>query len=87
MEISPGDLEATMKTVHFRQRTGMNGALHLDVPLGVPNAECEVVVVVESRSAPSEWLPDFWARLSQGWQGAQLERPTQGACETRTPLQ
>jgi hypothetical protein len=86
MEISPSNLEATVKTVHFRQRTGMNGVLHLDVPLGVPNAEYEVVVVVESRCAPSGWLPDFWERLSHGWQGAPLERPTQGDCEIRTPL-
>jgi len=75
-----------MKTLHFRQRSGTNGTLQLDIPVGKADAECEVVVVVEPNSAPSEWLPGFWARMGQGWQGAPLERPDQGACQIRDLL-
>ncbi len=75
-----------MKTMHFRQKTGANGALRLEVPVGIANAECEVVVIVEPGAGAADWLPGFWDRLSQGWQGEPLQRPEQGVCETREPL-
>jgi hypothetical protein len=70
-----------MKTLHFRQKSGTDGSLCLEVPVGVANAECEVVIVVEPRTAPADWLPGFWESLSQGWQGEPLERPAQGVCD------
>jgi hypothetical protein len=75
-----------MKTLHFRQKTGANGKLRLDIPVGKPDAECEVVVLVEPAGAPAEWLPGFWEQLSKGWQGEPLTRPAQGECETRNPV-
>ena len=57
-----------MKTLHFRQKTAANGQLRLDIPVGKPDAECDVVVVVEPTVIPKDWLPGFWQQLSQGWQ-------------------
>lgn len=75
-----------MKTLHFRQKTGANGQLRLDIPVGTAEAECDVVVVVEPRVAPADWFPGFWEQLSHGWQGEPFTRPAQGVCETRDPL-
>ena len=72
-----------MKTMHFRQRSGANGTLHLDVPVGKPDAECDVVVVVEPGIRPVDWFPDFWETLSHGWQGEPLQRPAQGVADKR----
>ena len=75
-----------MNTLHFRKKTGANGQLCLDIPVGKPNAECEVVVVVEPAVAPAEWLPGFWEHISQGWQGEPLTRPSQGEADARNPM-
>jgi hypothetical protein len=75
-----------MRTLHFRQKSGPDGQLSLDVAVGKPGAECEVVVVVEPTAPPAQWLPGFWEQLSQGWQGEPLTRPPQGEFETRNPL-
>jgi len=61
-----------MKTFQFRQISGENGQLRLDVPVGKPDTPCEVVVIVQSAAAPTDWLPGFWEQLSQGWQGEPL---------------
>jgi len=71
-----------MQTLHFRQKSGSNGQLRLDIPVGKADAECDVVVVVEPSVAPTEWLPDFWDQLSHGWQGEPLTRPAQRQFET-----
>jgi len=79
--------ENIVKTLHFRQRSGVDGQLCLDIPVGKPDTECDVVVVVEPTIAPSEWLPGFWEQLSRGWQGEPLTRPPQGETDSRAPLQ
>jgi hypothetical protein len=43
-----------MKTLHFRQKSGANGQLRLDIPVGKADAECDVMV------------PGFWEQLSNG---------------------
>jgi hypothetical protein len=76
-----------MHTVSLRQKTGPDGVLHLAVPIGVADAECEVVVVLQPEAAPGRgWLPDFFERMAQGWQGEPLERPQQGEYEKRESL-
>ncbi len=75
-----------MKTLHFRHRSGPNGQLQLNIPVGKADAECDVVVVVEPTDAPAQWLPGFWDQLSKGWQGEPLTRPEQGEYEPRDPL-
>jgi hypothetical protein len=75
-----------MNTLRIRQKSGPNGHLCLDIPVGKADAECEVLVVVEPTAAPSDWLPGFWEELSRGWQGEPLCRPEQGEAELRDPL-
>lgn len=86
-ELAPGSMEITVvKTLHFRQKSGANGHLRIDIEVGKPDAECDVVVVIEPRVAPNEWLPGFWEQMSQGWQGEPLVRPPQGEFEKRDSL-
>jgi hypothetical protein len=47
--------------------------------------EAELIAAVGP--APTEWLPGFWQRLAQGWQGERLVRSEQGEIETRDRLQ
>jgi hypothetical protein len=75
-----------MHTVRMCRKTGADGVLHLDVPLGIADTDCEVVVVVQPRVADRRWLPGFWEALAQGWQGEPLVRPPQGEYEQREPL-
>ena len=42
-----------MNTIHVREKTGKDGALSLRIPLGQPETEFEVVVVVQ----PAAVLP------------------------------
>ena len=57
-----------MQTIRVLEKTGKDGTLSLRIPLGQPEAEYEVLVVVQPRAAagtrqstvPS---PDDWMRL------------------------
>jgi hypothetical protein len=40
-----------MRTIQIRERTGHDGALTLRIPLGRPDTEFEVVVIVQARPA------------------------------------
>jgi hypothetical protein len=57
-----------MQTIHATQKTGSDGTLTLSLPLGQPNTEFEVVVVVQPKAtatgtpAPSS-VADQWARI------------------------
>ena len=39
-----------MQTISTREKTGKDGTLHLRIPLGKPEAEYEVVVVLQPRA-------------------------------------
>jgi hypothetical protein len=57
-----------MQTIHATQKTDGDGTLALSLPLGQPNTEFEVVVVVQAKTtatgkpAPSS-VADQWARI------------------------
>lgn len=77
----------TRKTIS--SRIGADGVLHLDVPLGEPEAGREVRVTIEPvandrRMTREEWTA-FLARTAGVWQG-EFERPEQGEYETRNSL-
>ena len=38
-----------MRTVQLSGKTGPDGVLHVSVPVGAPETECEVVVVVQPK--------------------------------------
>jgi hypothetical protein len=42
-----------MQTIRVREKTGKDGTLHLDIPLGTPELEFEVVIIVHP-TEPSE---------------------------------
>ncbi len=76
-----------MNRVVLQVKTGPDGALHLDVPLGPEQAEREVRVVIEP--LPQHMTQEEWAAwvasLAGRWQG-DFERLPQGDCEQREPL-
>jgi hypothetical protein len=42
-----------MQTIHVLEKTDKDGALRLHIPLGKPEAEYEVVLVLQPKAAPS----------------------------------
>lgn len=76
-----------MTRIVLQSRTGPDGTLRLDVPLGLEQAGSEVQVVIESVArplTPAEYAN--WVRSMAGaWQG-DFERPPQGEYEHREPL-
>ncbi len=78
-----------MTRVVFTSRVGPDGVLHLNVPLGSPDAGREVQVTVEAVPPARELTADEWAaflaRTAGAWQG-DFERPEQGELERRDPL-
>ncbi|MEO2088388.1 MAG: hypothetical protein ABGY75_02690 [Gemmataceae bacterium] len=77
-----------MTRVVTKSRVGADGVLHLELPLGTPEAGREVQVTVESVMSPTmtqaEWVA-FLDRTAGAWQG-EFERPPQGEYETREAL-
>lgn len=77
-----------MTRVVTKSRVGADGVLHLELPLGVPEAGREVQVTVEPVTAP-RMTPEEWSafidRTAVAWQG-EFERPPQGGYEVREPL-
>jgi hypothetical protein len=57
-----------MQTIRVREKTAKDGTLHLDIPLGMPESEFEVVVVVQPTEASinpggsegSGWPPGYF---------------------------
>ncbi len=48
-----------MQTLRVTERTGKDGVLHVSIPLGAPEAEFDVVLVVEPKGdKPVPALPD-----------------------------
>ena len=77
-----------MQSITVHQKTGPDGNLQLTVPVGIADADCEVIVVVQPQMPEGRgWLPGFFEDMAQGWQGEVLERPPQGEYEVREPLQ
>ena len=59
-----------MQTIRVLERTGKDGTLHLDIPLGKPETDFEVVVVVQPKDpsaiagTPEErgWPPGYFEK-------------------------
>ncbi len=81
-----------MPTIRFNGRAGGDGVLHLDVPVGAPDAECEVIVLVPSqaanrdRAAPEAvgWPSGYFDKTAGAWQGDFVRE--QGQYEQREQL-
>jgi hypothetical protein len=81
-----------MQTVHVQSQTGSDGILHLEIPVGLPNADLEVVLVIQPRSpalhpeateAPG-WPARFFEETAGAWQGEFVR--DQGQFEEREGL-
>ena len=82
-----------MKSVTFRSHVGADGMLNLQVPVGIANAELEVMVIVQPLVQPevetpayTGWLPGFFEEVIGSWAGEPLVRPDQGEYEVRENL-
>ena len=55
-----------MQTVHISEKSGKDGVLHLNIPVGQPDAEFDAVIVLQPKSAapttPEEggWPPGYF---------------------------
>jgi hypothetical protein len=78
-----------MKSVTLHSHADPDGVLNLRVPVGLPNADLEVmVIIVPLPKSPQElgWTPGFFEQTAGAWQGAPLARESQGDYETRDDL-
>ncbi len=74
-----------MQTLRVTQRTGKDGVLHVSIPLGTPEADFEVVLVVQPKGTelPSEtpeqrgWPPGYFD-LAGSIHDETFVRPPQG---------
>jgi len=81
-----------MITFPAKARTDADGTLSLTIPTGLPDAEVEVVVVVEAAGRErtvlaDEWPEGYFAETFGSLRDAGLERPPQGQLQDRLPLE
>jgi hypothetical protein len=74
---------STVQTIRVREKTGKDGMLSLRIPLGRPEAEFEVVVVVQpltSTPTPAErgWPPNYFEKTFGAIDDETFVRPPQG---------
>lgn len=76
-----------MQTLTLHTRVGKDGILKIETPIGITNAELEVILVVNPRSTEvrplSVWPDSFFREIIGGWEGERLVREPQGTYETR----
>ncbi len=74
-----------VQTLRVTQRTGKDGVLHVSIPMGSPEADFDVVLVVQSKTPESSpagldqagWSPDYFD-LAGSIQDESFVRPPQG---------
>ncbi len=83
-----------MQSVTLHSHSGKNGILTLEVPVGIADADWDVVVVVQpAASSEAEKMPEglgwpagFFEKVIGGWQGEPLVREEQGEFEVRDEI-
>ena len=77
-----------MSSIVIEARTGPDGTLHLDVPLGIDKANQPVRVVIESprRAMTAEEWPAHVRSVAGSINDPTFERPPQLPLEAREPL-
>ncbi len=78
-----------MNRMVVHSKVGGDGVLHLDLPMGLQDADAEVQVTVEPFTPKKAMTPAEWrawvASMAGTWQG-DFERMPQGEFEERVPL-
>ncbi len=80
-----------MQSVTIKSHIGPDGVLNLQIPLGLPETDVEVFVVVQPlgpdalREAPTSlaWPPNYFEETFGSFRDAPLVRGDQGAYEVR----
>ena len=81
-----------MLTIPAKKRTDAAGTLTLEVSTGMPNADVDVLVMVEAARPGGEgarvetWPPEYFS-LFGSLRDVGLERPRQGEFQDRLPLE
>lgn len=78
-----------MKSIVMKSKVSADGILHLEVPVGLAQADTEVQVTVEAVSTKKSMTEQEWGiwvdSMAGSWHG-DFKRPAQGEFETREPL-
>lgn len=78
-----------MNRMVVKSRVGSDGVLHLNLPIGVQEADVEVQITVEPIAGKKTMTQEEWkawvASMAGTWQG-DFERMPQGDFEQRAPL-
>jgi len=83
-----------MQSVMLQSRVGPDGILKLQIPIGLPDVEVEVMVIMQPlASNPTASLPEaqgwpagFFEQTAGAWEGERLVRESQGDDEFRNEL-
>lgn len=83
-----------MDSIKLRSHVGLDGILHLEIPVGVTDKDLEVMVIFQPLEAETQqetpetkgWHPGFFEEVIGGWVGEPLQRGEQGEYETREQL-
>jgi len=84
-----------MQSITLNSRVGQDGVLKLSVPVGLPDVEMEVMIIIQpvTQPRPSEltddlgWPPAFFEHTFGCLRGEPLVRESQGEYEIRDELQ
>lgn len=84
-----------MQSIKLTSHVGADGVLKLHIPLGLPDTELEVVVVLQPLAPASQrpaaeelgWPPGFFEETAGALQGDPLVREPQGEYEVREELE
>ena len=79
-----------MQSLTLHTRVGQDGILKIETPIGISNADLEVVLVVHPVEEPhpfKDWPVTFFTEVVGGWEGLPLVREPQGTYETRSKLE
>lgn len=80
-----------MITIHTQSHVGADGVMNLNIPVGIRDADLDVVVILQPKAEPfgsgdlDEWR-SFMRRSAGAWEGEPLARPDQGEFEIREGL-
>jgi hypothetical protein len=83
-----------MQSIKINSFIGLDGILHLNVPVGLTNQNVEIMLIYqpvesdnnENKAATLDelgWSPDFFEKTFGAWQGEPLVRESQGKPQER----